>query len=128
MSTFFKSLGAIVAGFVTVFALSTLTDIVVEGVGIFPPSTEPDAYVWWMLLLALIYRIAFTILGGYITARLAPRKPLNHSIILGLIGTLGGITGVIAAWHLGNHWYPILLAATALPSTWFGGKLFVRRK
>jgi hypothetical protein len=34
-------------------------------------------------LLALVYRTVYGILGGYVTARLAPRAPMRHALILG---------------------------------------------
>lgn len=127
-NTFFKSFWAVFIGFVIVFVLSIITDVILEALGILPPTDHPELLVWWMLVLALAYRIAYTVLGGYITARLAPGNPVKHAVILGCIGTLGGAIGTIAAWNLGNHWYPILLTLTALPSTWFGGRLLQRKR
>jgi hypothetical protein len=40
----FKSIGAVLAGFVTVFVLSVATDFVLEKIGFFPPANEPEAY------------------------------------------------------------------------------------
>ncbi len=122
-----QSIAVVLAGFVTVFALSVLMDVIVEGVGIFPSQNDPAEYQQWMLALALAYRTAFTVLGGYVTARLAPQNSLKHAVILGVIGTCAGLAGVIAAWSFGNHWYPIALTILALPSTWYGGKLTKKR-
>jgi hypothetical protein len=116
-----KSIGSVLAGFITVIILSMLADLVVEGLGILPPPTQPEAIVPWMLALALAYRTVITVFGGYLTAALAPNRPMRHVIILGILGTFGGIAGTIGAWSLGNHWYPIALAVLALPSVWLGG-------
>ena len=80
-------------------------------------------------LLALSYRIIFTILGGYITALLAPRSPMHHVWVLAGIGLVMGTMGVIATlpMHLGPAWHPIAIAVTAVPCTWFGGTLHRRR-
>src|SRR3954468_12679831 len=94
----FKSIGAVLAGFLTVAVLSVVTDVVMEALTVFPPQNRPEEYAPWMLLLALIYRLAYTVLGGYITAKLAPSKPMKHVIILGIIGTVFGLLGTIASW------------------------------
>lgn len=41
-----------------------------------------------LFALAATYRILFTVLGGYVTARLAPSKSLEHALVLGSIGSV----------------------------------------
>ncbi len=122
-----KSVGAVLGGFISVAVLSIATDAVLEGVGILPPQTNPEGYVPWMLVLALLYRSIFTVVGGYITARLAPHNAWNHIYALMILGGLGGVAGAIGGWHLGNHWYPILLAITGPLFVWLGGYLFLSK-
>src|SRR5262245_60808837 len=86
-----KSIGAVVAGFVAVLVLHTGTDFVMESSGIFPGASNPELYASWMLAVALAYRCVWSVLGGYITAWLAPRSKMKHVYALGIIGTLGGI-------------------------------------
>jgi hypothetical protein len=117
-----KSIGAVVAGFLVVALLSVITDSILETAGIFTPP-EAGFFTPWMLVTALIYRCIYTVLGGYITALLAPARPMRHVIILGSIGTVLAIVGTIVGWNLSAHWYPIALVITALPCTWLGGKL-----
>ncbi len=112
-----KSVGAVLAGFVTVFVLSTVTDLVLEKLGVNLSQN---------LLLALIYRTVYTVFGGYVTAVLAPNRPMRHVIILGIMGLAAGTLGAIAGWNLSAHWYPIALAVLAFPSVWLGGKLKVK--
>ena len=85
--------------------------------------TEAGLFVTWMLALALFYRCIYTILGGYITARLAPNLPMQHALILGAVGVVAATAGTIAAWNMSSHWYPISLIITAVPCTWLGGKI-----
>ena len=119
-----KSILAIFTGFVAVVILSTVTDKILESTGIFPPLSEPLAYTPSMLAVALVYRCIFTVVGGYVTARLAPDRPMRHAIILGSVGIAAGTIGVVYAWDVSpEHWYPIALVITALPCTWLGGKL-----
>lgn len=126
MKNIFKSIGAVLAGFLTVVILSIATDMVLEKLGIFP-SPDMGLFIPWMLGLALAYRIVFTVIGGYVTARLAPNRPMRHVTILATIGVIAGILGVIAGWNLSAHWYPIAIAVTAFPCTYWGGKLGAKK-
>ena len=120
-----RSVVAIVAGFITTALLSVSADAVMHATGIFPPSGQPMSnglFVW-----ATIYRVAFTVLGGYVTAALAPRRPIWHVMVLGAIGMVVATAGAVATWNAGPArgptWYPIMLIVTALPSVWAGGIL-----
>lgn len=117
-----KSIVAILSGIMTIVLLSTGTDILLETLGIFP-APEKGLSIPWMLMLALVYRCVYAVVGGYITAVLAPSHGTRHAIILGVIGIIVSLIGVIVAWDLSPRWYPIALAVTALPCSWFGGKL-----
>jgi hypothetical protein len=117
----FKSFGAVMAGIIAIFVLSTIMDILMESVGIFPPrGKEMPA---GLLVIALVYRCAIAVAGGYITAAVAPGEPERHAIILGLIGIVLSTIGAIMAWDMLAHWYPIALIITALPCCWYGGRL-----
>lgn len=120
-----RSVRAVAAGFLVTAVLSLGIDVVLHASGVFPPWGEQMAnglFVW-----ATAYRILSTTLGGYVTAALAPRRPMAHVIILGAIGTLAATAGVLATWNagpaFGPKWYPILLVVTALPCVWLGGAL-----
>lgn len=118
---------AVFAGFLAIVVLSIATDAVLHATNVYPPP-EQGLHDPLLNLLALAYRGVFTVLGGWITARLAPNTPLRHAVILGVIGMVIGTAGVVATWNLnlGPHWYPIALAATGLPLCWLGGVLAVR--
>jgi len=122
-----KGIGAIFAGMVFIFISHAGTDFVLEKLGIFTQPNE-GFHTPWMVVTATIYRCIFTVVGGYITAALAPNPPMRYVMILGLIGlglsTLGAI--VTIPMGIAPAWYPIALAITAFPCTWLGGVL--RRK
>jgi hypothetical protein len=119
-----RSILAVVSGFFAVVILSLGTDQILHMLKVYPPWDEPMREAG-LNLLALAYRIIYTILGGYITARLAPRNPLRHVFVLAVIGLAMGLAGVFATsgLDLGPRWYPIALAITAFPCTWLGGLL-----
>lgn len=124
-----KSVGAIFVGIFLVVVLSLGTDILMHATGIFPPWFQPMSTPLWVLATA--YRIVYGIAGGYVTARLAPDRPMRHAIILGVIGLVLSIAGAASTWdrgpEFGPKWYPLGLVVTALPCAWLGGKLFVSK-
>ena len=113
-----KSIGAVFAGVLFIIVATTLVDIALHLTGVFPPMKEPldDR----LALIASSYRVVIGIAGGWLTARLAPQKPMKHALILGLVGVLLGLVGVVATWNLGlgPRWYPISLAVLAIPQCW----------
>ena len=120
-----RSAAAVFLGFISVAVLSLTTDQVLHVLNVYPPWGEP---MWdpGLNLLALSYRILYTVLGGYITARLAPRSPMRHVAAVGILGTIAGSAGAIAAIRLadlGPNWYPIAIAVTGFPCVWLGGVL-----
>ena len=119
-----KGIGAILAGIIFIVVSHTGTDFVLEKLGIFPPPDQ-GFHVTWMVVTATLYRSIFTVVGGYITAALAPDPPMRYVLILGLIGLAVSTLAAIATipMKLGPSWYPIALAALALPCVWLGGKL-----
>lgn len=123
-----RSAGAVFLGFITVVILSLGTDQLLHVLQVYPPWGQP-MYEPGLNLLALSYRIIYTVLGSYITARFAPHSPMLHVWALGVIGFIVGMAGAIAAMpmQLGPAWYPIAIALTALPCAWLGGVLRIRQ-
>jgi hypothetical protein len=124
-STFWRSVGAVALGFVTVVALSLGTDEVLHLLRVYPPWGEPMS--GGLFGLATAYRVVYTIAGGYVTARFAPHAPVRHALIAGFIGLLPGIGGVLATIakpELGPLWYPIAIAVTGVPCCWLGAVLY----
>jgi hypothetical protein len=119
-----KSIWAVVAGVLVIVGVTTLVDAVLHATGVFPPMNQPinDA----LALLATSYRIVITVGGAWLTARLAPAKPMTHALILGGVGVVLGLIGVVATWNqgLGPRWYPIALAVLAVPECWLGGWIY----
>lgn len=118
-----QSIWALIAGILFVIVVTTLVDILLHAAGVFPPLGNPidDR----QSLIAISYRFVIGTAAGYLTAKLAPANPMKHAMILGIIGTVLGTLGVVASWgsKLGPVWYPIAVAALAIPQSWVGAKL-----
>lgn len=120
-----RSVWAIVAGFLVVVVLSIGTDMAMHAARIYPALGQRMSD--GLFVLATAYRTLYGILGSYVTARLAPNKPMKHAMMGAAIGTAIGTAGAIATWNkdLGPHWYPIALILTAFPTAWIGAKIWL---
>ncbi len=123
-----RSVAAILAGFVVVVILSLGTDEVFHLTMVYPP--------WGQLMsdklfaLATAYRLVYGVAGSYITARLAPYRPMLHAVIGAVIGMVLTTLATIGTWNkpeMGPHWYPIVLIVTALPTALLGAKIYLNR-
>ncbi|HEV8121361.1 MAG TPA: hypothetical protein VGQ67_10235 [Candidatus Polarisedimenticolia bacterium] len=122
-----RSIGALVAGFLFIIVITTLVDLMLHALGVFPGAGQPldDR----LALLATSHRIVISVAGAWLTAWLAPANPMKHALVLGAIGAFFGLVGVVVTWNmgLGPHWYPIALMVLAIPQCWAGGKLYEMR-
>ena len=124
-----RSIGAVVAGFVAVFVLAVLTDAVMMALHVFPAQDHPELYTDFQYLIIFAYTTIYSAAGAYLTARLAPSKPIAHALVLGVLGMLASTLGAMTMWSkaAGHEWYPIALIVIAIPACWLGGWLRVRR-
>jgi len=123
-----QSIVAVLAAFFAVGVVTLITDQLLHMAGVYPPWGQPMNETSDNLI-ALAYRLVYGIGGGFLTAWLAPAKPMKHALILGAIGTVVSLLGVFAATQadLGPLWYPIAIVVTALPTAWAGGEIFMRK-
>jgi len=124
-----RRIGAVLAGLLVVVILDLGIDVLLHATGIYPPWFQPMRTSLW--LIAIGYRTFDGIAGGYTVARLAPDRPVQHSLVLGVIGLIMSIAGVAGTWskgpEFGPKWYPLTLVVIALPCAWIGGKLRARQ-
>jgi hypothetical protein len=80
-----------------------------------------------ILVGTLVYVTIYAIAGSYLTALLAPSRPMLHAMILGVLGLLFNIAGTYAAWATAPAWYHITALVLVLPSAWIGGWLRERQ-
>lgn len=128
-ATFRRSVLAVFAGLLANAVLSTVTDLLLVAAGVFPPLSQfgdPAYFSDSLLLLALAYRTLFGVLGCWLTAKLAPSRPMAHSLSLGAIGFAVGVIGAAVTWQTWTSWYSLAIIAVTLPSAWLGAR-FARR-
>jgi len=123
--TTLKSIGAILAGFLSGALLSIATDFIMEKSGMMSMENFKQSSPA-IILFVIFYRFIFNVIGCYLTARLAPNKPMKHVIIIGIIGTVLSILGSIAMWEYAIPFYNITIILMSLPSAWLGGKFFLQ--
>jgi len=79
-------------------------------------------------VLATAYRTIFSVAGSYITARLAPNRPMLHALVLGGLGLLVSIVGTVVTWNKDRPSGPtgISRARRARDSAMLGGRQTLR--
>jgi hypothetical protein len=122
---------AVIGGFILTAASSSIADALMYGTGVFPSGIHPMA--GYLFAVAAAYRALFAIAGGYLTARLAPDRPMLHAWVLAGIGLTAGLGGVVAQLmmgpaKLGPTWYPVLVGAEAIPCVYLGARLALLRR
>jgi len=121
-----RSVWAVLAGFIVIVVLSMGVDAIMHATGVFPAIGQAmsDGLFAW----ATIYRVIASIIGCYVTARLAPNRPMTHALSLGVLGIVISGVAAIVTWNkgpaFGPHWYPIALALVSIPCAWIGGKIY----
>jgi hypothetical protein len=118
-----RSITAVVVGFVVIAALSFGTDFAVKAAvpGAFSANggtTDPA-----ILLATLAYVGIFATAGCYLTARLAPGRPMAHALVLGLLGLAFNVAGTFAMWDTAPAWYHYVNLALVMVWAWLGGWL-----
>lgn len=126
MKTIPRSILAFLAAIAATFALSYGTDAILIAANMMESDALPESVAVVTLIIA--YRTAYNVLGSYIVAKLAPKRPMLHAMILGIFGIIGSLSIMISQPDYGPAYYPIILSLLALPSVWAGVKLAERSK
>jgi len=93
----------------------------------FPNPAALDASIPVKVFMT-IYTLLSIAVGGYVTARIAPRFPLRHAVIMGAIellmtiGVMFELSGLLPVWG----W--IANMACIVPAAWWGAKLAENRQ
>ncbi len=101
-----RSILSVLAGWASVGILVVLTDLVLGK--LFPGEyvagkIPPDSLSALSLGTATLY----SVLGGWITGKLAARQPWRHAVYLILWGELMGVLSAVMTWGQIQWWYQI---------------------
>jgi hypothetical protein len=118
-----KSFTAVTIGLTAGLLLSVAADLLLVALGILDGSGVKNASLFTVIVV-ILYRFAFNVIGSYLAARLAPGKPMHHALVLGLIGFIFSITGAILMWNEAPPYYNIILVLMAFPAAWAGGRWY----
>lgn len=116
-----RRIGAVVAGLAVNAVAASVTDGVLQATGMYPGFGVRMSGA--LFALALAYRVLYGVLGSYVTARLAPDRPVQHALALGAVGVAIGSVGAVVMWDAGPAWYSLGVIACTFPAAWLGARL-----
>lgn len=118
-----RSFGAVVLGFLFVAVLSFGSDVMLRVT--FPDDIEVPVRIASVrvLSLSLISAAVYAIAGCYLTARLAPARPLVHALLLGALVLVFTGMNTTVLWSLAPRWYKVAALVLVMPCAWIGGWL-----
>ncbi len=121
-----RSVLAIVAGFVAIAVLALGADAVMLRAlpQLFGPEGRSEHT--GLLLAMIVYSAGFAAAGAWLTARLAPNRPLRHALILGALGLVLAVPVTIRHWHTAPAWFHVATLALTMPAAWIGGAMVKR--
>jgi hypothetical protein len=121
-----RRVAAVIAGLLANVIAASATDAALHAAGVYPPLGV--RMTGSLFALALAYRTLYGVLGSYLTARLAPDRPMQHALALGAVGVLIGIIGAAVMWDAGPAWYSLGVIAVTFPAAWAGARLCERQR
>ena len=118
-----RSVGAVVVGFLFIAVLSFGSDLILRIT--FPDDVDLPVRIVSVrvLSLSLISAAVYATVGCYLTARLAPARPMWHALLLGVLVLLFTGTNTTVLWTLAATWYKVASLALVMPCAWIGGWL-----
>jgi hypothetical protein len=121
-----RSIGAVSAGLLTLVVLCVITDALLVKVNLLPSPEAHRPHTLTYLGLVIAYCTVYTLIGGYVTARLAPIRPAAHAVVMGMIGMAVSTLGTMHNWQIGDGWNAITLVMEGLPLSYIGALLWTQ--
>ena len=108
-----RSIGAVAAGY-TIFGASAALLFQLSGQD--PHQPAPLTFE----IASTIWGCVFALVAGWLTARIALRKPATHAAILAALIALGAVVS-LAARPSDAKWSQLSALAVMAPCAWLGG-------
>jgi hypothetical protein len=133
-----KSIGAVIAGFVAASVVMMIVESI-NGRVLYPGLAKAAEGVtdreairaifagapFGSLLVVIAGWVLGSVVGGWLTARLAGRSGVTHAIVLGVLLTCAGVANNLMLPP--PAWFWVASVIVFLPCTWFGARLAARR-
>ncbi len=124
---------AVTAGIVTLTVTSFAIEWLVNPLLLrLYPGTLPDeaalAKSDWVRALTFAYSSVCVALGGYVCAALAPRRPLRHAQVMGIVQVGMTVLAMLSLTGIASSVQWMIAAALAFPAAVAGGWFYGRRK
>lgn len=116
-----RSLFAVAAGFAATNVLSLLADNLFRS--LVPGSFREQGLDLRGLLLTLAANAVCGVVGGYIAARIATRRPILHATALGVVMLVVSIAASAFFWDRAPAWFHLTTLALTVPAAMLGGKI-----
>jgi hypothetical protein len=122
-----RSILAIVVGFIFIGVLAFGTEAALHAAmpGEYGPGGRLDSFP--LLLFTQLYVFVYAVAGCYLAAWMAGRKPMQHALILGVLGLVFNVIGSVSMWDTAPAWYHIVAILLVMPAAWLGGKIRERQ-
>jgi hypothetical protein len=111
-----RSIVAVVVGYL-VFALSVFAFFQVSGQA--PHQVAPVS----VMLASSAFGVVSALLGGYVAAWLAGRRPMRHGGAVAVVLAVGALVSLLSTFGKGAIWSQVAALVLMAPSAIFGGWL-----
>jgi NhaP-type Na+/H+ and K+/H+ antiporter len=115
-----RSIFSVIVGYL-IFALSAFTLFQISGQP--PHQAAPTPF----MVGSIVYGAVFALVGGYVAARLARRRPLAHGLAVAVVLALGAAISLLSTVGKGAIWSQVAALAIMAPCAALGGWLRSRQ-
>lgn len=118
-----RSTLAVLAGFIVWTALFLATNQITSR--IFSDRFDENLVTTdtTVLALTLALTVVYSVLAGWVTAKVASTRPVWHGVVLGVVQTVIGVAVQAGFWGVLPHWYNVLFVLFLFPATVAGARL-----
>ena len=118
-----RSVVSIAAGFFAVMVLGAAADVVMSQVSPDAPYVQGNAQAETLLFIKLAYETLFALIAGYLTARIAVRKPFTHVLVMSALVLAGRAFIAAVTWDVVPLWFNLGVLVLIAPAALLGAKL-----
>ena len=118
-----RSVVSVAAGFFAVMVLGAAADVVLAHVSPNAFDAQGRARLESTLFIKLAYETLFALIAGYVTARIAVRKPFTHVLVMAAIVLAGRAFIAALTWDVAPLWFNLGVLVLIIPAALLGAKL-----